>query len=383
MSKKSKIILAALVSALAPWALAQAEDFKVGLVMPMTGPGADIARNLAQGANAAVPLVNARGGIGGMNVKMTICDSQSQEQQAIVCDRRLISDDKINLLMGNGSTPQTMAALPLVESAGVPLFSEAAGTAVYRPLKKWVFKAINSNEDQIGAEIDFLKHKGWTHVAIIRDAGPFGSDITATYKALSANSGVEIVADEVYAPTDTDMTAQVTRIRALKPDVVIDMAATAPPGAIIIKKIVQLGITAPVIVGANLQTEGFVNLIGDASDQIIFAGLKAVLSDLPKSDPLYDNVVAFKAEFAKINPGVVMNSLSPNVGDGLILAQAATKQIGARALDPTAFVQALETIKGVPGLQGVWTFSPTSHETSLKDGTALMRYANGKWVAAQ
>jgi branched-chain amino acid transport system substrate-binding protein len=376
-----KTAILALMVALVPVA-ARADDFKIGLVLPLTGAGADIAKNLAAGANAMVPLINAKGGIGGMPVKLTVCDTQSQEQQAVLCVRRAVSEDKVNLVLGNGSTPQTIAALPVIEAAGVPLFSMAAGTAIYRPLKKWVFKGLNSNEDQVAAEIDYLKKKGWIHVAIIRDNGPFGTDIITSYKAMVPNTGIEIVADESYAPTDTDMTAQVTRVRALKPDVIIDMAATAPAGAIVAKKIVQLGITAPIIVGTNLQTDGFVTLIADAADQVIFTGLKAVLSDLPKTDPLYGNVTAFNDSFHKVNPGIGINSLSPNTGDALIITQAAAKPLGARALDANALLAALEETKNLPGLQGTWSFSHDSHEVSLKDGTALIKYDKGKWVAA-
>jgi branched-chain amino acid transport system substrate-binding protein len=380
MKTKLGIAAAALLCAAAA---AHAADFKVGLVLPLTGPGADIAKNLAQGFNAMVPLINERGGIGGMKVVPDICDSQSQEQQAILCDRRLMADDGVDMLLGNGSTPQTLAALPAVEQAGVPLFSMAAGTAIYRPYKKWVFKGLNSNEDQIAVEIDYLKKKGWTHVALIRDSGPFGSDIGSIYKEFVKGTGIEIVADETYAPTDQDMTAQVTRIRAAKPDVIIDMAATAPPGALIAKKIVQLGIAAPIIVGTNLQTPGFVTLVGTGADQIIYTGLKVVMANLPKSDPLYDNIAAFTAAFHKTNPGAEITGLSPNTGDPLLVVQAAAKTLGAKALDHELLRQALEKTTNVPGLQGIWTYTPQSHEVSLKDGTALLRYAGGNWVAAQ
>jgi branched-chain amino acid transport system substrate-binding protein len=374
----------AAVTAILVWSgAARADDFKVGIVMPMTGPGADIAKNVVYGFNAAVPLINARGGIGGMNLVPDVCDSQSQEQQGILCDRRLLNDDKVDLLLGNGSTPQTVAALPAIEQAGVPLFSMAAGTLIYRPYRKWVFKGLNSNEDQIVVEIDYFKKKGWTHVAIIRDNGPFGADISSIFKDFTKGTGIEIIADEEYTATDQDMTAQVTHVRALKPDVIIDMAATAPPGALVAKKIEQLGITAPIVVGTNLQTKGFVALAGDAADQILFTAAKALISDLPKSDPLYDNITAFNDEFHKVNPGVDENGLSPVSVDGLMVTQAVAKSLGPKALDHDALREALETATNVHGVQGIWTFTPTSHEVSLKDGTAIVKYSGGKWVQAQ
>jgi branched-chain amino acid transport system substrate-binding protein len=376
-------VAALLVSGYAAGAGAQGtQEFKIGIVLPLTGPGADIAKNLAAGSQAMIPLINARGGIGGMPARAIICDSQSQEQQAILCDRRLISEDKIAILIGNSSTPQTVAALPLVDAAGIPFFSTGAGTQTFRPVKKWVFKALNSNEDMIDAAFEHVKRKNWKRIALIHDNGPFGSDIRQLIKEQAAKQGgVEIVADEVYAPTDTDMTAQVTRVRATRPDVIIDIAATAPPGALVAKKVAQLGIAAPIMVGTNLQTDGFVSLVGDVTDQIVFLGLKVLLPNLPKTDPLYENVVAFRQEFAKANPGVTLNSLSPNTGDAMLVTQAAAKSLGAKALDHNALLEQLNRVTNVPGLQGVWSFTPTSHETPLRGITAF-KYTKNSWVPA-
>src|SRR4051812_37698904 len=99
-----RVFAVAAVLALGCGAIANAQtapEFKVGIVLPLTGPGADIAKNLAAGAQAMIPLINARGGIGGMPARAIICDSQSQEQQAILCDRRLISEDKVAIVIGN------------------------------------------------------------------------------------------------------------------------------------------------------------------------------------------------------------------------------------------------------------------------------------------
>src|SRR4051812_35135823 len=151
----SKFRLAALLLML-PLLGARAEDFKVGTILPLTGPGADIGRFLLQGAKAGVVMANARGGIGGMNVVLVQCDTQSNEQQAVLCARRLASE-KVNLLLGAGTTPQTLAILPTVEAAQIPLFAIAGGTVNFRPLKKWVFKALATNDDQIPLALDYLK----------------------------------------------------------------------------------------------------------------------------------------------------------------------------------------------------------------------------------
>ncbi len=374
--------IAAVVIAALPLATARGEDFKIGTILPLTGPGADIGRFLVEGAKATVALVNSRGGIGGMHVTMTICDTQSAEQQAVLCARRLAFDEKVNLLLGAGTTPQTQAILPTIAQAAVPTFAIAGATVNFRPLKKWVFKALATNEDQIPAALDYLKKKGLTRIAIIRDNGPFGSDVAANLKPYAEKMGMPIVADELYAPTDTDMSAQVTRVRAAKPDAIFDMSSNPPPGAIVGKKIYQLGMTQPIVVGTNLQTKVFADLSGEASAQMLYIGLKATAAGENSSDPLAVNFKAFRAAFQKIDPGAEVVALSATCADSILLTEAAAKPLGAKALDHEALLHGLESLKDVPGIQGDWTFSPTSHETSLKSGIALLKYVKGNWEPA-
>jgi len=377
----SKFRLAALLLVL-PLLGARAEDFKVGTILPLTGPGADIGRFLLQGAKAGVVMANARGGIGGMNVVLVQCDTQSNEQQAVLCARRHASE-KVNLLLGAGTTPQTLAILPTVEAAQIPLFAIAGGTVNFRPLKKWVFKALATIDDQMPVALEFLQPKGVKRLASIRDNGPFGKDVSETLIATAPKFGMEIIAEEVYSPTDTDMSAQVTRVRAARPDAIFDWSSNPPPGAMVAKKIVQLGITVPIVVGQNLQTKIFAELSGDAADQILYLGSKASIADVPDSDPLAQNLKDFRAAFKKVEPDAEVVALTTVCADPILVTQAAAKSLGAKALDGNALRDALETVKNVPALQGIWTFTPTSHESVMKEGTALMKYAKGSWVAVK
>jgi branched-chain amino acid transport system substrate-binding protein len=381
--RRSTLSLAVLVLAGLPLAQANAEDFKIGTVLPLTGPGADIGKYLVEGAKAAVAMVNADGGIGGMHVDMTVCDTQSNEQQAVLCTRRLLFDDKVDLYLGAGTTPQTQAVLPTIAQAGVPSFALAGATVNFRPLKKWVFKALATNEDQIPASLAFLKGKGVKTIAVIRDNGPFGADVAANLKLAAADAGMTITDEELYTQTDTDMTAQVTHVRAGNPDVIFDFSSNPPPGAIIAKKIAQLGMKQPIVAGVNLQTQSFSDLAGEGSAQILYVGYKAATFGESGDNPLAANLKAFRAEFAKIDPGVEVVGLSVTCADSILLTQAAAKPLGAKALDHEALLHALEGVTNVPGIQGYWTFTPTSHESSLVSGIAMLRNDNGKWVAAK
>lgn len=375
--------LAALALAGAPLAQVHAADFKVGTVLALTGGAADIGKYLIEGDKAAVALVNATGGIGGMQVELDVCDTQTVEQQAVLCARKLLFDDKVDMLMGAGTTPQTQAILPTVAQAGVPTFALAGATANFRPLKKWVFKMLATNEDQIPAALGYFKAKGDKTIADIRDNGPFGADIADNLKKAAAAAGMTIVDEELYTQTDTDFTAQVTHVRERNPDVIFDMSSNPPPGALIAKKIYELGMKQPIVVGVNLQTKAVVDLAGPAAAQILYIGYKASAAEAAGDDPLAANLRAFRAQFQKTDPGGEVNGLSITCADPLLVTQAAAKGLGAKALDHEALLHALEGVKDVPGIQGYWTYSPTSHESSLESGIELLRFQQGEWVAAK
>jgi hypothetical protein len=90
--------------------------------------------------------------------------------------------------------------------------------------------------------------------------------------------------------------------------------------------------------------------------------------------------VAFRQQFAKVNPDTQPTSLSPWLVDGMILAQKGTTSLGPKALDNSALRDAIEGLKKVPGIEGIWTFNPEDHGSDLRDGIVLVKYDNGKWI---
>ncbi len=385
--RRSIVKLAVLALAGLPLAPAHAADFKIGTILALTGPAADIGKYLVEGAKAAVALANARGGIGGMHVVMTVCDTQTVEQQAVLCARRLLFDEKVDLLLGAGTTPQTQAILPTVAQAGVPTFALAGATINFRPLKKWVFKALATNEDQIPAALAFLKGKGMKTIADIRDNGPFGADVAANLKTAADAAGMKIIDEELYTQTDTDMTAQVTHVRADNPDVIFDMSSNPPPGAIIAKKIAQLGMTQPIVGGVNLQTQAFAELAGEGSKNYLYIGYKAAAFGAAGNDPLAANLKAFRTEFAKIDPGVEVVGLSVTCADSILVTQAAAKSLGAKALDHEALLHALEVRDERarhPGLLDLHAHEPRKLAPKRhRDAQIRQRQVGGGEVAAR
>jgi len=333
-------------------------EFVFGLVVPLTGPSSENGKSYAQGAAAAAAMLNAQNGLNGRTVKVAVCDSQNQEQQAVICTKRLISQDHAQVLIGAGSTPQTIAISPTAEAAKVPLFKGLAG-----------------NPDQIPPAFKLVAARGWKRIAIIHDNSAYGRDIEKFMQRSAAEGHVEIVANEVYAPTDTDMTSQVLRIRDAKPDVVMNYALTVPNGAAIAKKLQQVGVTVPNIVGINLQNLAFVRLAGSALSQTIFVGPQVLLdTDSTGTSDAMRFAAAYEAMFKQKVP----DSLTPGPADAMLVTKAVAAK-GVDIGDPDKLRAGFETLSDVDGIQGRWTFTPTDHGPLLGAGITTMTYTDGAW----
>src|SRR6202047_1554713 len=190
--------------------------------------------------------------------------------------------------------------------------------------------SIPSNDDQMPVEIDFARSKGWKRVALINDNSAFGKDTAEITRAVVKEKGLELVADESYAPSDTDVTAQVTRLRAASPDLILNLAGGIPTGLLVAKKAIQLGIKAPLMQGLNFVVDSYPPLVPQAIDQSYFAGSKMMV-DLPSSDLLYPNIAAFRKKHAELRgPSVKPNGNTIIVADILLLVKNVGQSLGSK-----------------------------------------------------
>jgi branched-chain amino acid transport system substrate-binding protein len=382
LALRSVVAAAMMLTAAAGAAQAQSE-FKVGFVLSQIGSNAELAKTWLDGAEIGIIMVNEAGGIGGQKARLIACDAQGQEPQAVICAKKLVNDDQVNLMIGATGTPQTLAIIPTAESAGVPLFGMGAGLVIWEPVRKWVFKSFPANDDQIPAEISYAKKKGWNRLALLTDNTAFGKDTASTTHNVVKANGLELVAEEYYAPSDTDVTAQVTRVRAANPDMILNLAGGIPTGILVAKKALQLGMKAPLMQGMNFVIESYPSMMPQAMGQSYFAGSKMMV-DLPPSDPLYPNITAFRKKYAEVRGASAKpNGNTITVPDILLLVAKVTQGLGTKALDKETLRSAIESAKDFPGLQGIWNLSPTNHGNSFAAGTVVLTNVNGTWKLAE
>ena len=195
--------LAALL--LASGAVAQ-EPIRIGAFLSVTGPAAFLGDPEQKTLEMYVERLNAAGGVLGRKLQLVAYDDAGDAEKARTFAKRLLEQDKVDAIVGGSTTGTTMAAVPLAEAAGVPFVSLAGAVVIVEPVKKWVFKTPHT--DRMACEKIFvdMKARGTTKAALISGGGGFDKSMRAECLKVAGQRGIEIVADETYGASDTDMT---------------------------------------------------------------------------------------------------------------------------------------------------------------------------------
>src|SRR6185369_11121340 len=199
------VVLAAPVQAQQP--------IKIGSFLAVTGPASFLGDPEAKTLRLYVDKVNKDGGVNGRKLELVVYDSAGDAKQAATFARRLIEEDKVDIIIGGSSTGETMAVVPLAEEAQIPFISLAGASVIVEPVKKWVFKMPHSDRMAVEKSYEDMKKRGLTNVAVIGGPGGFDQSCRKEAAAMAPKYGMKVVADETYAATDSDMSPQLTKIK--------------------------------------------------------------------------------------------------------------------------------------------------------------------------
>ena len=194
-------------------ALAQ-DKIKIGAVLAVTGPASFLGDPEAKTLKMLADEINAKGGLLGKQIEIVIYDSGGDAAKAKQFATRLVEDDKVIAQVGGSTTGDTMAMIPVFEDAKLPFISLAGAVVIIDPVKKFVFKTPHT--DKMACEKIFadMKARGLTKIGMISGQDAFGKSMQEECKKVVGKYGIEILADETYGPRDTDMTPQLTNIKA-------------------------------------------------------------------------------------------------------------------------------------------------------------------------
>lgn len=377
MSKRiCSLLTTLLLSVLMTSPALAAPPIKIGALFSITGPPSFLGEPERNTAQMVVDEINRTGGIGGRKLQLVIYDTQGDATKAVQVATRLIKEDKVVAIIGPSTTGDTMAVIPLVEKAQIPLISCAAGIKITDPVKKWVFKTAQNDSLAVARIYEHLKKRQISKVAILTVSDSFGSSGREQLNVQAKKFGIQIISDDTYGPKDTDMTAQLTKIRDSKAQALICWG-TNPGPAIIARNVKQLGLHMPLYMSHGVSSKKFIELAGDAAEGIILpSGRVLVANLLPNTDRQKKALLSFIKNYQK-QYRAEGDHFGGHAWDAVMLLKSAIEK-GADT--PAAIRDQLEKIQNFSGIGGIFNFSLQDHAGLTKDAFVLVEVKKKGWT---
>jgi len=372
-------VLAALAAAALSFVCqAQSQPIRIGAFLSVTGPAAFLGDPEQKTLELYVEKLNAAGGVLGRKVELVAYDSAGDAEKARGYVKRLIEQDKVDVLVGGSTTGETMAAVPLAEAAGVPFISLAGAVVIIEPVKKWVFKTPHT--DRMACEKIFvdMRARGATRAALISGAGGFDRSMRAECLKVADKHGVAIVADESYGAGDTDVTAQLAKIKATPGVQAVLNAGFGQGPAIVTKNYRQLGLAAPLYQSHGVASKQYVKLAGDSAEGVRLPAAALLVADtLPDTDAQKKVVVNYKSDYeARFKQEV--STFGGHAYDGLMLVVEAIRRAGST--DKAKVRDALEATRGYVGTGGVVNMTAQDHMGLDLSAFRMLEVRKGDWT---
>jgi branched-chain amino acid transport system substrate-binding protein len=357
------------------------EPIKIGAILSLTGTYAGLGEGEKNVIDLEVAKINEAGGVNGRPIEVIVEDDATDEAKAVAAAAKLIEQDGVVAILGATGSGQTMAVRGDVQRAAIPQVSMAGATAITDPVDPLVFATPWSNTIVVPFILDYLKSQGITKIGLISDSGGFGKDGQAVITADAPEYGVTIVDDETFNPGDTDMTAQLTKIKNSDAQAIVMWTAGAE-AATIAKNAKDLGIELPIYASHGIARREFIEGAGDAAEGIKLAAGKILLPEAYGEDTeAYTVATDFIDRYQKAY-GEAPSTFAGYAYDALHLTVDAAKRVQGD-LTPAALRDEIEKTSGFVGTGGTFTFSAEDHNGLTSDDLTMYEIVNGDWKQAQ
>lgn len=340
-----RVLLSVVVLVTASYA---AEPVKIGFFMSITGRDASFGDVSLKGARLAVDELNAAGGVLGRPVELVVEDNRSLAGESATAAKKLITRDRVAVLIGECSSGRTLEAAPVAQAAGVPLITPAATNPKVTQVGDAIFRVCFIDPFQGDVIAAFARRRlGLKRAALLVEAGaPYSVGLAEyfakTFKAL----GGEIVIEQKYAGADSDFRAQLTAIRAARPDAIFLPGYYVAAG-LVARQAKELGLNATLLGGDGFEAPQLLEIGGDALEGVYYSTHFATENTGEASRRFVD---AYRARF-----GSVPNGLSALTYDAVMLAADAMARAGTT--EPAKLRAALAATKDFPGVTGRTTIN--------------------------
>jgi branched-chain amino acid transport system substrate-binding protein len=374
-------LLATLLAAVGASA-AFAQDIKVGVNVSATGPAASLGipeRNTF----ALMPQT-----IGGKKVQYIVLDDASDTTTAVKNTRKLISEDKVDVIVGSTITPNSLAMIDVVAEAETPMVSMAASSRIVDPVdakRRWVFKTPQNDQQMAFVIVSHMLGQGVKSAGFIGFADAYGEGWWNEFSKLAETRGIKVVANERYQRNDTSVTGQVLKLISARPDAIL-IAGSGTPAALPQKTLKERGYAGKIYQTHGVANNDFLRVCGkDCEGTFLPAGPVLVSEQLPNDHPVKKSAIAYVEAYEKAHGKGSVSTFGAHAWDAGVLLQAAIPVALKKAQPGTkefraALRDALEGIKNTPGAHGIFNMSPTDHLGFDQRAAVMIQIRDGKWI---
>ena len=371
------LLLVSLIAA----ALSAHADVTVGVSLSATGPAASLGIP-EKNTIALMPKT-----IGGQKINYIVLDDASDTTAAVANARKLITESKVDIILGSTVTPASLAMIDVAAEANTPMISMAASARIVEPMdakRKWVFKTPQNDIMMSLAIAEHMQKSGVKTVGFIGFADAYGEGWSQEFAKAAGLKGLTVVTNERFNRTDTSVTGQTLKLIAAKPDAVL-VAGSGTPAALPQKALKERGYAGKIYQTHGVANADFLRVGGkDVEGTFLPAGPVLVADQLPASDPVRKSAQAYVAAYEAANGKGSVSTFGAHAWDAGLLMSAAVPVALKKAQPGTAEFRAalrdaLEQTKELPGAHGIFTMSPTDHLGLDQRARVMVKIENGTW----
>ncbi|MBU6498244.1 MAG: ABC transporter substrate-binding protein [Rhodospirillales bacterium] len=364
--------LAGLFGAATLPALAQAQTVPVGAIEILTGPAAAYGIAIKSGLELALAEINQKGVLGGRKIALTVEDSAGDKNQAINAARTLIGRDHVVSIIGPTLSTEMFAVGPVTNGRKIPTIGTSTTADGITAIGPYIFRTSLPESDVVPVTFKKAQARGVKTIALMyANDDAFSKSGYEVMKKSAEKLGLKIVATESFGTKDTDFSAQLTKIKALKPDAVGISALVEPVSGVLLQAR-QLGFDSHTLfIGGNGSNSPKLGQIAGKAADGLLVGSPWFIAKPDAANQAF--VAAFKAKYDK-DP----DQFAAQAYDTMHILAAAIDRAGAA--DPAKITAALAKTS-YTGVMGPFTFTPGRDPASTA-GVVVLEMKDGAFHIA-
>jgi branched-chain amino acid transport system substrate-binding protein len=352
-------------------------EITIGVSLPLTGPASGLGIPTKNGITLWPQT------IGGEKVKLVILDDASDTTQASKNARRLITEDKVDVIVGSTSSPASVALAEVATELKTPQISTSP---VDLPAGKgnWTFRVAQSTRLMATGVAEHMKKHGVKTYAYLGYSDAYGEAWFKDFAAAASKAGLQPVATERFNRADTSITAQALKVTSAKPDAIL-IGASGSGAAMPHKALMERGYKGKIYQTHGAASRDLLRLGGkDVEGSFVIAGLAILPEQLPDAHHSKKLATEFVHRYEKQFGEGSRNQFAAHGYDVALVLDRAVPQALKKAKPGTpefrtALKDALESGSGTPITQGVVKYTPADHFGLQDEARMMLTVKNGAW----